>query len=73
MSGAKGVAVCASAYAKMVSHALRHHRDPVCGLLIGPGDQPAGKNSEIICAEAVPLLHTHFLHPQLRLGVELVC
>ncbi|CDJ52779.1 hypothetical protein, conserved [Eimeria brunetti] len=72
MSGFKGVAVCAPAYAKMVSHALRHHQNPVCGILIGPADANEGKNQEIICTEAVPLTHTHMLHPLLRLGFELV-
>ncbi|CDJ30518.1 uncharacterized protein EMH_0059000 [Eimeria mitis] len=56
----------------MVSHALRHHQERVCGILVGPGDSSVVKNQEVICTEAVPLLHTHMLHPQLRLGVELV-
>lgn len=73
MSASTGVAVSGQAYAKMVLHALKHPDDPVCGLLIGPDKiQGSKKKGEIICADAVPLLHTHMLHPQLRLGVELV-
>ncbi|XP_026191919.1 uncharacterized protein LOC34623452 [Cyclospora cayetanensis] len=56
----------------MILHALKHHQQPVCGLLVGPEDTKSGKQDFVLCADAMPLLHTHMLHPQLRLGVELV-
>ena len=72
MSIPRRITVGASAYTKMISHGLRHHKDYVCGLLIGPVDSSITDKKEIICIEAIPLLHTNMLHPQLRLGVELV-
>lgn len=72
MSSLNGAAISGSAYAKMVLHALKHPQDAVCGLLIGPEDNGLSKRGEVLCADSVPLLHTHMLHPQLRLGVELV-
>lgn len=72
MSVPCGAAVSGCAYATMVLHAIKHPQDSVCGLLIGTEDSELCKRGEVLCADAVPLLHTHILHPQLRLGVELV-
>ncbi|KAL8450528.1 hypothetical protein Emag_003157 [Eimeria magna] len=66
------VAVRSSAYAKMILHGMKHPQDAVCGLLIGSLERNCSEQGEVLCADAVPLLHTHMLHPQLRLGVELV-
>lgn len=71
MSLPSGAAVSGCAYAKMVLHALKHPQDCVCGLLIGTEASECCKRGEVLCTDAVPLLHTHMLHPQLRLGVEL--
>lgn len=71
MSLPSGAAVSGCAYAKMVLHALKHPQDCVCGLLIGTEANECCKRGEVLCTDAVPLLHTHMLHPQLRLGVEL--
>ncbi|KAL8440331.1 hypothetical protein Efla_000219 [Eimeria flavescens] len=72
MAAPAGVAVGCLAYAKMILHGIKHPQDAVCGLLIGSQDSGCCKRGEVLCADAVPLLHTHMLHPQLRLGVELV-
>ncbi|KAL8431627.1 hypothetical protein ACSSS7_005169 [Eimeria intestinalis] len=68
------VALRSCAYAKMVLHATKHPQDPVCGLLIGSVEinDLSSEQKNVFCQDAVPLLHTHMLHPQLRLGVELV-
>ena len=72
MSVPSRAAVSGPAYTKMVLHALKHHQDRVCGLLLGPEESELCKVGEVLCTDAIPLLHTHMLHPQLRLGVELV-
>ncbi|KAL8270973.1 hypothetical protein Esti_005128 [Eimeria stiedai] len=72
MSTPSGVAVRSSAYAKMILHGMKHPQDSVCGLLIGYFEASCSEQVEVVCADSVPLLHTHMLHPQLRLGVELV-
>lgn len=72
MAAPTGAAISGCAYGKMVLHALKHPQDAVCGLLIGPEKNDLGRRGEVLCADAVPLLHTHMFHPQLRLGVGLV-
>lgn len=65
------VALGSVAYSKMALHSLRHPQNAVCGLLVGHEDVDARRRS-VTCVDAFPLLHSHFLHPQLRLGLELV-
>lgn len=72
MSVPTGASVSCTAYAKMVLHALKHPQDAVCGLLVGPEESELSRRGEVLCVDSIPLLHTHMLHPQLRLGVELV-